>query len=102
MGLIIINFLGLAYNLLMFWGEGGFNYLLSNRLIWIVALSFVFLLQLGLISMRNLAMMITGVRDRMLFMEQVPQRPQAITRFNARQPYQGTCEDDCDEDYGEY
>ena len=94
MSLIFINGICLAYHLIMFYNEGGLNYILSNRLLWIIGLSFVFLFQLGLISTRQLGGMIANVRDRMVYMDQDYNRPMVVYDRNTRRMQQTRYYDD--------
>jgi len=84
MGLIFINVIGLFYHLMMFYGEGGFSYIISNRLVWIIGLSFAMLLQLGIISTRQLTGMIANQGNRQVNMDQDYNRPMAVYDRNLR------------------
>ena len=84
MGLIFINVIGLFYHLMMFYGEGGFNYIISNRLVWIIGLSFAMLMQLGIITTRQLTGMIANQGNRQVNMDQDYNRPMVVYDRNLR------------------
>lgn len=62
--LLLINLSVLMYNLLMFWYEGGFKYMVSSRMFWLTASALFMLMQLNIFSIRNLVWRINRVANQ--------------------------------------